>query len=372
MNLVSAPLELSATQRNLIDLIRNHGTVTRAELSRLSGLTPGAITQQCRELIFSGLIIEGEPVHDGKRGQPSLPLRLNPGGACSVGVSFSPGFIDIAVIDLSGKPLIQVSEKHTENCEITHTVNQVIHMVAGALKKKRLSNSRILGIGYAVPGFLKKDGRKRQTVAWLDSWREVDLQAVFSAALPYPTWVENIVNASAIAEYYSGNHSNISDLVLIDLGYGIAAGIIADSKLLSGGFSNAGELGMSFPLDRPRPSYKDLLITLEKAGLNPGDLDGLYDSGNTVIECWIARVCEQLEPLIFSCIQWLDPEVITLGGAMPKQIVRRLVKELNKRVRGQLEALRPSAQIEASAFSKEGASRGAAMLPLYYTLNIKK
>lgn len=372
MTLVSAPLELSATQRNLLDLIRNHGTVTRAELSRLSGLTPGAITQQCRELIFTGLIIEGEPVHDGKRGQPSLPLRLNPGGACSVGVSFSPGFIDIAVVDLSGKPLIQVSEKHTENREIAHTVNQVIQMVAGALKKKRLSNSRILGIGYAVPGFLKKDGRKRQTVVWLDTWREVDLQAVFAAALPYPTWVENIVNASVIAEYYSGNHSNISDLVLIDLGYGIAAGIIADNKLLSGGFSNAGELGMSFPLELPRPSYKDLLITLEKAGLDPDELDGLAGSGNKVIECWIARVSEQLEPIIFSCIQWLDPEVITLGGAMPKKIVGRLVKELRLRVSGRLEPLRPSAQIEASAFSKEGASRGAAMLPLYYTLNIKK
>ncbi|MGN5528926.1 sugar kinase, partial [Pantoea sp. BS_4] len=104
-----------------------------------------------------------------KRGQPSLPLRLNPWGACSIGVAFSPGFIDIAIIDLSGKPLIQVYEKHPENQEISLTVNQVVRMVADTLRKKRLKNSRILGIGYAVPGFLKKDGRKRQTVAWLDT-----------------------------------------------------------------------------------------------------------------------------------------------------------------------------------------------------------
>ena len=60
MNAHSERLELRGSQRLLLELIRRHAPVTRAELARLSGLTAGAITQQCRELMFSGLVVEGE------------------------------------------------------------------------------------------------------------------------------------------------------------------------------------------------------------------------------------------------------------------------------------------------------------------------
>lgn len=59
MNAHSERLELRGSQRLLLELIRLHAPVTRAELARLSGLTAGAITQQCRELMFSGLVVEG-------------------------------------------------------------------------------------------------------------------------------------------------------------------------------------------------------------------------------------------------------------------------------------------------------------------------
>lgn len=60
MNVKPDRLELRPTQRLLLELIRRHAPVTRAELARYSNLTAGAITQQCRELLFSGLVIEGE------------------------------------------------------------------------------------------------------------------------------------------------------------------------------------------------------------------------------------------------------------------------------------------------------------------------
>ncbi|MCP6307937.1 winged helix-turn-helix transcriptional regulator, partial [Klebsiella pneumoniae] len=47
MDSQSECLELRGSQRLLLELIRRHAPVTRAELARLSGLTAGAITQQC-------------------------------------------------------------------------------------------------------------------------------------------------------------------------------------------------------------------------------------------------------------------------------------------------------------------------------------
>ncbi|EDJ8881089.1 ROK family protein [Salmonella enterica] len=368
MNAHSERLELRGSQRLLLELIRRHAPVTRAELARLSGLTAGAITQQCRELMFSGLVVEGER-NTGQRGQPSLPLRLNPGGGCAIGLSFSPGFIDMTVVDLSGRQLLSLSEAHQENQPLETTLAQIKTLVEQTLKKRQLQHARILGIGYAVPGFLKADGRKRHSVPWLESWREVDLQQAFADNLPWPTWVENNANASAVGELYSGEWNAYSDLTFIDLGYGIGAGIISGHKMLRGGFCNAGEVGMAFPSGTPRPSYKDLLATLEREGFSESQLPELIAGQHPLLESWFERCCGQVEQTVLGCVQWVDPQIVVLGGAMPKPIISRLVQELNQRLETRLDPNRPKVRLAASSMGAQSASRGAAMIPLYQVIN---
>ncbi|WP_151994467.1 ROK family transcriptional regulator [Buttiauxella massiliensis] len=368
MNVKPDCLELRPTQRLLLELIRRHAPVTRTELARLSNLTGGAITQQCRELLFSGLVIEGER-NMGQRGQPSLPLRLNPGGACSLGLAFSPGFINLTLVDLSGRKLFSVSEPHQENHPLETTLKQIKALIEQTLKKRQLQHARILGVGYAVPGFLKTDGRKRHCVAWLASWRDTDLQQAFENNLPWPTWVENNANASAIGELYSGMWNDYHDLTFIDLGYGIGAGIIADGKLLRGGFLNAGEVGMAFPAEKPRPSLKDLLATLEREGFSEAQLPELLATQHSAMEAWFTRCAEQVEQTIMGCLQWLDPQLIILGGAMPKAITQRLVNTVTQRLELRLDPERPKVRLVSSPIGVESASWGAAMIPLYQVIN---
>lgn len=364
----SERLELHPTQRLLLDLIRKHAPVTRTELSKLAGLTAGAITQQCRDLIFTGLVIEGER-NTGQRGQPSLPLKLNPAGACSVGIAFSPGFITVTIIDLTGKPLLTHAEPHAENKPLDITLGQIRRLVDTLLKKRHLNNARILGVGYAVPGFLKSDRVTRHCVSWLSSWRDVDLHKAFTDNLPLPTWVENNANVSAIGELYSGAWSPCSNITFIDIGYGIGAGIIMDGRLLRGGFCNAGEVGMAFPSGKPRPSYKDLILTLENSGFRESDLSGMISQQSPLIEQWLIRSSDQIEQTVLGCIQWVDPELIILGGVMPSAILSKLSEVLTERVTQRLDTERPKVTISPSRMGADSASRGAALLPLYNVLN---
>lgn len=368
MNTLTDPLELRGSQRLLLDLIRRYAPVTRAELTRLSHLTAGAITQHSRDLIFSGLVVEGER-NTGQRGQPSLPLRLNPGGGCAIGVSFNPGFVDMVVVDLAGRHLLTISEPHQENQPLEITLKQIKILAGKILAKRQLQHARILGIGYAVPGFLKVDGKKRHCVSWLSSWREVDLQLAFSRNLPWPTWVENNANASAIGEFYSGEWNNYSDITFIDLGYGIGAGVITGHKLLRGGFNNAGEVGMAFPTATARPSYKDLLATLEDAGLAEEQLPELLNDQHPLLEQWLERICDQVEKTVCSCVQWLDPQLIVFGGALPTPLVHRMVQELTLRLEQFIDPERPKVTLAVSRLGTDIAARGASMLPLYNVLN---
>jgi len=364
---VHKPLNLHSTQRKILELIRSHAPVTRAELSRLSKLTGGTITQQCRELIFQGLVIEGEP-NKGQRGQPSLPLKLNPGGACSVGVSFSPGFIDISMVDFCGHKLFSASQQHIESQPLANTMQQIKLLIDEILKKKKLRHARILGIGYAVPGFIRHD-KKRQVVSWLSHWQDVDLYQEFSTSLPWPTWIENNANSSAIGEFYRGEWPNCHDLTSIDLGYGIGAGVIANQKLLRGGFGNAGEIGIAFPGDKQRPSLMNLLSTLREHELDVENLANLLAIKHPVVEKWIDRCCEQVEQTVMGCIQWLDPQIIILGGRMPPSVLQIIVDTVNENIGAKLDEFKPTSTLVVSKMGIESASWGAAMIPLYQILN---
>jgi len=67
----------SHNERLALQLIRTHGELTKAQATRLTGLSANAISMIFRSLEADGLLLRGEPDR-GKIGQPSVPARLNP------------------------------------------------------------------------------------------------------------------------------------------------------------------------------------------------------------------------------------------------------------------------------------------------------
>ena len=84
--------------------------------------------------------------------------------------------------------------------------------------------------------------------------------------------------------------------------------------MLRGGFCNAGEVGMAFPSGTPRPSYKDLLATLDREGFTENQLPELIAEQHPLLESWFERCRGQVEQTVFGCVQWVDPQIIVLGG----------------------------------------------------------
>jgi len=72
-------------ERTVLQALRVHGSLPKADLARLTGLsaqTIGLITARLEE---DGLIVKQNRVR-GRIGQPSVPLALNPDGAFSIGI----------------------------------------------------------------------------------------------------------------------------------------------------------------------------------------------------------------------------------------------------------------------------------------------
>ena len=64
-------------ERLLLQLVRRHGEMTKAEATRATGLSANATSVIFRALEESGLVVRGNRIL-GRIGQPSTPMRINP------------------------------------------------------------------------------------------------------------------------------------------------------------------------------------------------------------------------------------------------------------------------------------------------------
>lgn len=89
-------------ERVVLQAIRLHGSVPKAELARLTGLTAQTIGLITTRLEEDDLLIRHDRVR-GRIGQPSVPLALNPDGAFSVGIKIGRRSTDWLLVDFTGQ-----------------------------------------------------------------------------------------------------------------------------------------------------------------------------------------------------------------------------------------------------------------------------
>ncbi|PKP93001.1 MAG: hypothetical protein CVT77_07120, partial [Alphaproteobacteria bacterium HGW-Alphaproteobacteria-16] len=227
-----------------------------------------------------------------------------------------------------------------------------------------LDPSRAAGCGIAIAGYRPSRPQEIHVVEALGAWRGTDLAAAFAEGLGLSCWIENVANAGALADHYGGGQ-DVRSLFFVNLGYGVGAGTIIDGRIVRGKHGNAGEIGLFFPLDQPRPSYADLLETLiahERDPASAGDESAMNDP---VVAQWVERAARQLDRPLAAAIAWFDPDRIVIGGALPPLIATALAKAVDPaREFADLGRVYPSISIAASSLGKSGAATGAAQVAL--------
>lgn len=360
-------LKLNASHRRLLAAIRHEQPVTRAGLGRSLGLGSGPVTQLTRDLILAGLLIEGERLR-GERGQPALPLSLDPAGAVSIGISFIPGQLRYVLLNFAGEVVDeQIADLPDRTpgmvCEV------VLQQIEASVRRDRLhEKAYILGIGFAVPGFFFSNHERMRTVDEYASWRGQALQETLQRDLGQPVWVENDGAAAALAEYYLGNPRRAATLALVLINYGIGAGLILDRRPFRGGHGNAGEIGALYPLDAPRPSGSDLLQTLRNAGHAIDDLGAIHPDDRVIapiVADWTRRAGLQLATAMSSAWAWLDPEEIVIAGALAPGLLSKMVDAFSGPNSLPQHPEQPRPRLRASELGPSITALGAAYLPLY-------
>jgi glucokinase len=102
--------------------------------------------------------------------------------------------------------------------------------------------SGIAAVGVGIAGLIDRTGRLRVSPN-LPGRRNIDIGVELDRRLGLPIRVDNDATCAAWAEYLAGAARGADDVVLVTLGTGIGAGIIADGELVRGAHGFGGEAG---------------------------------------------------------------------------------------------------------------------------------
>lgn len=224
--------------RIMLNLVRRHQPVSRADLMRYSGLQRSTVSAITGQLIADRWLKEGA-VGELPRGRKPTFLHLNNERCGVIGVDVQPSATTLAVAGMDSRILAQ---------EFMPTTRDPVEFIARLTRRigdlmQTHPRHPCEGVGISVPGRI--DASRQQLIsAPTLGWNGLDLKTPLEHNLGLPVELENAANACALAESRSGRHpEGIRNLVVVTVSDDIGVGMIVDGQLARGANGMAGEFG---------------------------------------------------------------------------------------------------------------------------------
>ncbi|NJC72996.1 ROK family transcriptional regulator [Planosporangium thailandense] len=357
------------------------GPVSRLELSRLTGLSAGTVSNVTGELIDEGVVVEAGLVEsDG--GRPRVLLRVDPAYGYVIGVDVGPTRVRTELFDLSMRALATVDRPVGAGDPDPGTVAALVAAgVREAVAGADVAAERVLGVGIGVFGTVER-GRLALVHAPTVGWDAVPLEALIRAGTDLPLFIDNGAKTLGQAEMWFGAGRGARHAVFALVGSGVGAAIVTDGTTYQGTSSSAGEWGHTAIVYGGRPcrcggrgcleAYVGAQSLLDRYGAElPGDeearLAALIDAADrsAAADRLLDETAGYLGVGIANLVNLFNPERIVLGGWAGLALGTRLLPRIREVAAAQALAHPFSeAAIELSRLGPDAVAMGAATLPI--------
>ena len=225
-------------RRIVLNLIRTHQPISRADLARHSGLQRSTVSVIAEQLIKERWITEGANGHTPRGRRPRF-LHLNKERVGIIGINVRPVTTTLALADLDANFLSQ------DSLATPSDPQQFLAELVPRVQKLMNSRTELTceGIGVSLPG--RVDLATKQIVFAPNlGWRDFDLKTPLEKATGLPVELENAANSCALSEICFGRRAEgLRNLVIVTVSEGIGCGLILNHQLVQGSTGTAGEFG---------------------------------------------------------------------------------------------------------------------------------
>jgi predicted NBD/HSP70 family sugar kinase len=233
-------------RRRVINALRQHGKISRAEIARRTGLSRSTVSSLVAELQADRLVVEREEpgaAHGEQGGRPPILLAFDASAGAALGIDFGHSHVRVAVSDLSSTILAERAEPLDTDHDAQEGLDVAIELIDEALAEAGVDRSRVIGAGLGLPGPIDQADGVIGSSAILPGWVGVAAAEEMRGRLDVPVVVDNDANLGALAELTHGAGRGATDLIYLKVSSGIGAGLILGGRLYRGWGGMAGELG---------------------------------------------------------------------------------------------------------------------------------
>jgi predicted NBD/HSP70 family sugar kinase len=230
----------------VINALREHGMVSRAEIARRTGLSRSTVSSLVSELQSDGLVVEREEpgaAHGEQGGRPPILLSFDASAGAALGIDFGHSHVRVAVSDLSSNILAERAAPMDIDHASHEGMDVAIELIGEALAEAGVERSHVIGAGLGLPGPIDQADGVIGSSAILPGWVGVAAGEEMRRRLDVPVSVDNDANLGALAEFTHGAGRGATDLVYLKVSSGIGAGLILGGRLYRGAGGMAGEIG---------------------------------------------------------------------------------------------------------------------------------
>lgn len=226
----------------VLNLIREHQPISRAELARRMKVRRASLTLLVRDLLATNEVIESGTVVAARGRRPTL-LRIRTIGRLAIAVDVRPTLTAVALADFGGTVLKRDAfPTPARPNELARELGARINaMLADA---SAMVGGICHGIGVVVPGMVDRRSGRILYAPRL-GWRDVDLRDALATHVGIPVFVESAPIACAFARLWSpsGDSRTVNNFAYVSVSDGVGVGIVVSGEVLRGEAHTAGEFG---------------------------------------------------------------------------------------------------------------------------------
>ena len=223
----------------ILNIIRTSDGISRYEISKITRLSPSAVSNVVDLLIEEGFVSEtpGETKNVGRR---PMRLSLNNDVHFPVGIEIENDKITGVVINLAGEMVKQTTKYISTDMDHNKILEEVIDVFY--LLSQDFSSEQIMGLGIAIPGIV--DSKNGISILSENlGWRNVAVREILKTKIDVPMFIEQNIRAVTLGELWYGSGIGKNNLICVRVGSGVSAGFVINGSIYRGSAGIVGELG---------------------------------------------------------------------------------------------------------------------------------
>lgn len=243
----------------VLNVIRQHGPLSRAQIAKISGITKATVSEIINDLLREKIIFEGGVSEQSGQGRKGILINFDPHARLGIGVDLGGTKITLSLFNLDARILYEKREATFKTANRDEFLDLLANSIASFIVSTGEAHSKIGVIGLATPGIVDiNNGIVLEGSPNLPQWSDLPLAHELKKRLNIPVVLENDIRAALVGEMWCGKCHDSASAALIGIGTGLGSALLMDGKIIRGSNNAAGEIGyMIFNRDQLYKNWRD-------------------------------------------------------------------------------------------------------------------